>query len=301
MNLLLVKSEDQGKRLDEFLSSSGAALSRAKCQSLIKEGKVLVDGKKEKASLRLKEGMEVSYEDYQAPSSELLPEDIPLDIVYEDDDLIVINKQAGLVVHPGNGNPDGTLVNGLLYRQKQLAPSLDPARPGIVHRIDKDTSGLLVVAKTEEALLGLQAQLKDHSMHREYYALAQGIIPEEAGEINAPIGRDKDHPSKMAVVPGGKEAKTFFKVVRRYLKSEATLLDCSLKTGRTHQIRVHLEYIGHPVVGDPLYGRGNRKIYDKGQLLHAYRLSFVHPLTKKSMVFEAPLPKAFSEILDSLS
>ena len=152
MNLLLVKSEDQGKRLDEFLSSSGAALSRAKCQSLIKEGKVLVDGKKEKASLRLKEGMKVSYEDYQVPSSELLPEDIPLDIVYEDDDLIVINKQAGLVVHPGNGYPDGTLVNGLLYRQKQLAPSIDPARPGIVHRIDKDTSGLLVVAKTEEAL-----------------------------------------------------------------------------------------------------------------------------------------------------
>lgn len=301
MNSLFALEEDKGKRLDEFLFEHNATLSRSKCQSLIKEGKVLVDGKAEKPSLRLKPGMEVAYEDYVAPLPNLEPQEIPLDIVYEDESLLVINKQAGLVVHPGNGNPDHTLVNALLFRQKQLAPSLDPTRPGIVHRIDKDTSGLLVVAKTEQALLGLQLQLKDHSMHREYYALASGIIPEEAGEINAPIGRDKDKPSQMAVTLEGKEAKTYFKVLRRYLQSGATLLDCSLKTGRTHQIRVHLDYIGHPVVGDPLYGKGNRKLYDKGQLLHAHRLSFTHPITGKGMVFEAPLPEHFLSLLDSLS
>ena len=296
-----VEEKEAGKRFDETLFSRGASLSRAKCQSLIKEGKARIDGKEAKASCRLKLGQKVECEDYEAPKSALDPEDIPLDIVYEDESLIVINKQAGLVVHPGNGNESGTLVNALLFHAKRLAPSLDPLRPGIVHRIDKDTSGLLVVAKTEEALLFLQGQLKDHSMHREYLALVSGLIPESAGEINAPIARDKIHPTKMAVDPEGKEAKTFFEVRARYKNSLATLVDCRLKTGRTHQIRVHMDYIGHPVIGDPLYGRGNRRIYSKGQLLHAYRLSFVHPESKKEMVFEAPLPEEFASVLKSLS
>ena len=295
------EEKDVGKRFDEVLTLHGVSLSRAKCQSLIKEGKAKLDGKETKASLKVKLGQLVECEEYETPVSDLTPEDIPLDIVYEDDCLMVINKPVGLVVHPGNGNETGTLVNALLFHQKQLAPSEDPTRPGIVHRIDKDTSGLLVVAKNEEALLFLQNQLKDHTMHREYIALVSGIIPENAGEINAPIGRDKTHPTKMCIDLEGKEAKTYFEVKARYKKSEATLVDCRLKTGRTHQIRVHMDYIGHPVVGDPLYGRGNRKLYDKGQLLHAYRLSFIHPVSKKEMVFEAPLPKGFEEFLKTLS
>ncbi len=296
-----IEEGDAGKRFDEVLTLHGASLSRAKCQSLIKEGKARLDGKEAKASLKVKLGQKVECEEYESPVSDLAPEDIPLDIVYEDSSLMVINKPAGLVVHPGNGNEKGTLVNALLFHQKKLAPSLDPTRPGIVHRIDKDTSGLLVVAKTEEALLFLQNQLKDHAMHREYLALVMGVIQENGGEINAPIGRDKTHPTRMCVDLEGKEAKTYFEVKERYKKSEATLVDCRLKTGRTHQIRVHMDYIGHPLIGDPLYGRGNRKLFDKGQLLHAYRLSFVHPESKEEMVFEAPLPKEFAYFLKTLS
>ncbi len=296
-----VAESEAGKRFDELLTLHKASLSRAKCQSLIKEGKAKLDGKEGKASLKVKAGQLVECEDYEAPKSELTPEDIPLNIVYEDDCLLVIDKPAGLVVHPGNGNESGTLVNALLFHQKKLAPGSDPLRPGIVHRIDKDTSGLLVVAKTEEALLFLQDQLKDHTMHREYLALVSGIVAENAGEINAPIARDRAHPLKMAVDKEGKEAKTYFEVRRRFKKEGITLLDCRLKTGRTHQIRVHMDYIGHPVIGDPLYGKGNRKLYDKGQLLHAYRLSFIHPKTKKEMVFEAPIPKEFADFMSTLS
>ena len=301
MTSFLIEEKEAGQRLDEILCAHGASLSRAKCQSLIKEGKALVDGMAQKASFRVKKGQRIECEEYAPPVSSLEPEDIPLDIVYEDECLLVINKARGMLVHPGNGNPDGTLVNASLFHQKELAPSLDPLRPGIVHRIDKDTSGLLVVAKDEESLLFLQSQLKDHTMHREYFALVQGIVAEEGGEIDAPIGRDKNHPTKMAVDLEGKEAKTFFTVKERFFKSEATLLDCRLKTGRTHQIRVHMDYIGHPVIGDPLYGRGNRRLYDQGQLLHASRLSFIHPKTTKEMVFEAPLPDYFSAFLKSLS
>lgn len=301
MTSFLVGPDFAGKRLDEALACFGASLSRAKCQAMIKEGKVKVDGKLEKASLKLKVGQKIEFEDYEAPSCDLAPEDIPLDIIYEDDSIIIINKPVGLVVHPGNGNPDGTLVNALLYHQKLLAPSSDPLRPGIVHRIDKDTSGLLAIAKTEEALLSLQTQLKDHSMHREYLALVLGIIPEEAGEISAPIGRDKTHPTKMAVVANGKEAKTYFSVKKRFINADMTLVDCSLKTGRTHQIRVHMDYIGHPVIGDPLYGRGNRKLYDKGQLLHAYKLTLTHPKSGETMSFEAPLNPEFEAFLKTLS
>ena len=288
-------------RADEALLSWGAAKSRSKVQAIFKSGRVKVNGKAAKASLRLRKGDVVEYEPYEEPPVGIEPEDIPLDIVYEDDDILVINKPAGLVVHPGNGHHSGTLVNALVYHEGNLPMEEGAERPGLVHRIDKDTSGLLAVAKTEAAFESLSAQLQDHSMHREYYALVKGIIAEDDAKIDAPIGRDKKNPTKFAVSGDGKEAVTYIHVLKRYIGSNATLISCRLLTGRTHQIRVHLDYIGHPVIGDPLYGQGNRTIYDKGQLLHAYRLTFRHPKTGKEVSFEAPLPKHFSDILASLS
>ena len=291
-----------GKRLDEYLTILCVASSRNKCQSLIKDGKVFVNGKNEKPSFILRLDDIVTYEEYKEKEvSALKGEDIPIDIVYEDDDIIVINKQAGLVVHPGNGNEEGTLVNALIYKNAQLAKSSTVSRPGIVHRIDKDTSGLLVVAKNEKAFDFISAQLADHSMHREYYALVKGIIYEDEGKIIAPIGRDPIHPTKNKVdIKKGKESITYFSVIKRFKVDDATLVSCRLLTGRTHQIRVHMEYIKHPVIGDLVYGSGNRKIYDKGQLLHAYKLTLIHPTTKKEVSFEAPLPKYFQDIIDNL-
>ena len=302
MKQIEVNSENSNLRLDEFLSVNQVASSRSKCQQMIKEGKVFVNEKLEKASFLVKEGDVIAFEEYKEKEvSALKGEDIPIDIIYEDDDIIVINKQAGLVVHPGNGNEDGTLVNALIYRNAQLAKTDTVFRPGIVHRIDKDTSGLLVVAKNDEAFDFISKQLADHSMHREYYALVKGIIYEDEGKIIAPIGRDPIHPTKNKVdVKKGKESITYFKVINRYKADEATLVSCRLLTGRTHQIRVHMEYINHPVIGDLVYGSGNRKIYDKGQLLHAYKLTLVHPRTKKEVSFEAPLPDYFTSILNNL-
>ncbi len=289
-----------GLRLDDALAKAGCYLSRTKASEAIKQEKVLVNGKKGKASYRLEAGDEVQFEALDAPVSTLEKQDIPLEIVYEDDDILVINKPTGLVVHPGAGHHDQTLANALLYHFDDL-PEGDSLRPGLVHRIDKDTSGLLAIAKTEAAYAGLQAQLKDHSMHREYRALVNGIILEDDGKIIAPIGRSRKEPLKNCVdIEKGKEAITYFHVLERFRASEVTYVDCRLLTGRTHQIRVHMEYIDHPVLGDPLYGRGNRKLYDKGQLLHAYRLTLVHPASGKEMTFEAPLPKHFVDMLDEL-
>ena len=301
MKTLKLDASFASRRLDEALFSLGDFLSRSKAKEAIDKGLVYVNGKKGKPALRLEEGDELSYELPESEPSDLIKEDIPLDVIYEDEAILVINKPAGLVVHPGAGHSSGTLVNGLLYRNEDIEKEESSLRPGIVHRIDKDTSGLLAVAKTEEAMLGLQEQLKDHSMHREYLALVSGIIKEDDGKIIAPLGRDKESRVKFKVDLKGKEAITFFSVKERFLRSKATLVDCRLLTGRTHQIRVHMEYIGHPVVGDPLYGKGNRVLYDKGQLLHAYRLSFLHPITKKSLSFEAPLPPYFLEVLKKLS
>lgn len=289
-----------GKRLDETLTSSGFYPSRSVAKKMIVEGKVTINGKIEKPHYNLRENDLLVALEYSAPKAALAGEDIPLDIVYEDDDVLLINKPVGMVVHPGNGHYEGTLVNALIGREMALSEG-DPDRPGIVHRIDKDTSGLLLVTKNDNAYRKIQEQLSTHTMHREYYALVKGIILEDDGKINAPIARDKNRPTRNCVdVLHGKEAITFFHVEKRYKESEVTLVSCRLLTGRTHQIRVHMDYIGHPVIGDPLYGTGNRRIYDAGQLLHAYKLTFIHPSSGKEMSFTAPLPEHFEKVLSSL-
>ena len=289
-----------GKRLDETLTSSGFYPSRSVAKKMIVEGKVTINGKVEKPHYNLRENDLLVALEYSAPKADLAGEDIPLDIVYEDDDVLLINKPVGMVVHPGNGHYEGTLVNVLIGREMALSEG-DPDRPGIVHRIDKDTSGLLLVTKNDNAYRKIQEQLSTHTMHREYYALVKGVILEDDGKINAPIARDKNRPTRNCVdVLHGKEAITFFHVEKRYKDSEVTLVSCRLLTGRTHQIRVHMDYIGHPVIGDPLYGTGNRRIYDAGQLLHAYKLTFIHPSSGKEMSFTAPLPEHFEKVLSSL-
>jgi 23S rRNA pseudouridine1911/1915/1917 synthase len=301
MKELKVDATLAGKRLDEGLTAVGAAPSRSKVKSLIENGGVLVNGKEEKSHYELRLSDVITYQEYTNKPLSLEGENIPLNVVYEDDDLLVINKPAGLVVHPGNGHFSGTLVNALIFHEEQLANPDDLVRPGLVHRIDKDTSGLLCIAKTDFAFEGLAKQLSDHSMHREYYTLVKGTIYENDGKIDAPIGRDRIHPTRFAVDANfGKEAVTYFHVMKRY-RDPYTFVSCRLLTGRTHQIRVHMEYIGHPIIGDPLYGVGNKTLYDKGQLLHAYRLTFTHPRSGKEVSFEAPLPDYFQKILDSLN
>ena len=299
MKSFVVSKSEEGKRLDEALLSLGLVPSRSKGQGYIKEGLVTVDGKVRKAHFLLEEGMKVEFAEPKEEEPRLSGQDIPLDIIYEDEDILVIDKPKGLVVHPGNGNPDGTLANALVYLNKVYDDG-SSLRPGIVHRIDKDTSGLLCVAKSERAFLSLSKQLADHSMNRKYCALVLGNILEDEGKIDAPLGRDKKNPMRYAVDLKGKEAVTFFTVERRFKSKEATLIRCRLLTGRTHQIRVHMDYIGHPILGDPLYGKGNRKLFDDGQLLHAYELTLTHPATGKTMTFESPLPKRMIEAIAAL-
>ena len=299
MKSFLVDAESAGKRLDEAVFFWGCTLSRSKASALIKAGKVFVNGKNEKAHYLLAEGDQVEVGEMEVVPTTLQGDDIPLDVIYEDEDILIINKQAGLVVHPGNGNPTGTLVNALIHRGVALGGG-EETRPGIVHRIDKDTSGLLAVAKNEVAFASLSEQLSTHAMARKYKALLLGIIYEDDGKIDAPIARSRKEPMKYCVDLKGKESVTFFHVEKRYKESGATLVSCKLLTGRTHQIRVHMEYIGHPVIGDPLYGKGNRKIYDAGQLLHAYELTLTHPRTGETMTFKAPMPKHFLDVLDTL-
>jgi 23S rRNA pseudouridine1911/1915/1917 synthase len=300
MKELSVDASLQGKRFDEALAIIQAAPSRSKAQEMIKEKKALVNNQAVKAHYILNIADVITYQEYTERPLTIEGEDIPLDVIYEDEDILIVDKPAGLVVHPGNGHWSGALVNALVFRESHLSSADGPLRPGLVHRIDKDTSGLLAIAKNDRAYESLARQLADHSMHREYYALVKGIIYEDDGKIDAPIGRDPIHPTKFCVdVAKGKEAITFFHVLQRFDKGY-TFLSCRLLTGRTHQIRVHMEYIGHPIIGDPLYGTGNRSLYDKGQLLHAYRLTLAHPRDGRKMTFEAPLPKAFRDVLAAL-
>lgn len=299
MNKYIISSNESGLRLDKCLSLLMESASRSKIQEYIDNGLVLVNGKNEKASFKLSENDEVIVNDIPKKENTLIPKDIKLDIVYEDDDLLVINKPKGMVTHPGNGNEEDTLANAVSFYSNSLSHVNGDFRPGIVHRLDKDTSGLLVVAKNDEAHAFLANQLSDHTLGRLYYALVLGNIVEEEGVIIAPIGRDKQNRLKMAVdIKNGKEAETSFKVIERF--NGFTLIECKLKTGRTHQIRVHLDYIGHPVIGDPVYGKGNRKLYNDGQLLFAHKISFIRPSDKKMVTFDAPIPDYFQEVLNNL-
>ena len=297
--LLITNSDYIGLRLDKVLVLELKDRSREFIMRLIDEGEVLVNDKKAKNSYRVKENDEITINIPEVKNLDATPQDIPLDIVYEDDDIIVINKPRDLVVHPSNGHEDGTLVNALLAHCTNLSGINGVKRPGIVHRIDKDTTGLLVVAKNDYAHEFLAKQLEDHTLHREYIALVKGVIKEEDGKIIAPIGRDKYNRQKMAVdVKNGKPAVTHFHVLKRF--NQYTLISCVLETGRTHQIRVHMNYIGYPIEGDPVYGPKSHLLFDKGQLLHAEKLILIHPKTKKKMTFSAPLPKDFQDVIDNL-
>lgn len=297
--ILITNSDYIGLRLDKVLVSELKDRSREFIMRLIDEGEVLVNDKKAKNSYRAKENDEITINIPEAKNLDATPQDIPLDVVYEDDDIIVINKPRDLVVHPSNGHEDGTLVNALLAHCTNLSGINGVKRPGIVHRIDKDTTGLLVVAKNDYAHEFLAKQLEDHTLHREYIALVKGVIKEDDGKIIAPIGRDKYNRQKMAVdVKNGKPAVTHFHVLKRF--NQYTLISCVLETGRTHQIRVHMNYIGYPIEGDPVYGPKSHLLFDKGQLLHAEKLILIHPKTKKKMTFTAPLPKDFQDIIDNL-
>ena len=290
---LSVTDADAGQRLDGFLASSIEELSRSRIQNLCDGGKVLVDGKKAKKNLRLSGGELITVDIPEPEPVELVPQDIPLDIIYEDDCLLVINKPKGMVVHPAPGHPDGTVVNAVMFHcGGSLSGIGGEVRPGIVHRIDKDTSGLLVVAKNDMAHAGLAAQLKDKSLSRIYEGIAVGRIRDDSGRIDAPIGRSLRDRKKMAV--GGaaaREAATRYEVIVRY--TGYTHVRCSLETGRTHQIRVHMAYIGHPLAGDAVYGYGAGKTGLDGQCLHAGKIRFIHPKTGEAMTFECPLPQYF--------
>jgi len=299
MKIIKIKENQNNERLDKVLSNELEDVSRSKIQKYIDDGLILVNAKKEKPSFKLSSGDEITIHNFPKEETHLDAEDIALDIIYEDDDIIVINKPKGLVVHPGAGNHSGTMANALKFHSDHLSSLNGDFRPGIVHRLDKDTAGLLVVAKNDQAHAFLQDQLQDHTLGRKYYALVSGVIAENDGKIIAPIGRDQQNRQKMAVnLKDGKYAETSFTVLKRY--HDATLIECVLKTGRTHQIRVHLNYIAHPVVGDPLYGKGNRTLYNDGQLLFAHHLTLIHPKTKKVMEFDAPLPLYFSNLLETL-
>lgn len=295
MNEYIVKAEQEGMRLDVFLTEQMEG-SRSYIQNLIKSGHVTVNDKSGKANMRLSEGLVIAVEVPEPESIEVLPEDIPIDYLYEDEHIIIINKPRGLVVHPGAGNYSGTLVNALLYHCKDLSGINGEIRPGIVHRLDKDTSGVMMAAKNDAAHIGLAEQVKDHSAKRTYLALVQGNIVEEKGIIKAPIGRHPKDRMKMAVVfENSKDAVTHFKVLERY--GYHTLVECSLETGRTHQIRVHFAHIGHPVVNDPFYGYRRMDFPIEGQALHSRTLDIVHPITKEAMHFEAPVPEDFQHCI----
>lgn len=295
----LPDSEDEGKRLDVFLADNLEEYSRSYLQKLIKEKRAYINREPGKNRSLLKEGDEITIEIPEAKTLEIKEENIPIPIVYEDEDLLVVNKPQGMVVHPGAGNYEGTLVNALMYHCKGKLSSINGViRPGIVHRIDKDTSGLLMVAKTDQAHGELQKQLQERKVTRRYLLLVHGVIEEEKAVIDAPIGRSPKNPLKMTVLEGGRYAKTHLEVLRRFKKY--TLLEARLETGRTHQIRVHLQYIGHPLVGDPVYGPLKAQFSKKGQMLHARTLGFIHPRKKEYMEFDSPVPDYFQGVIREL-
>lgn len=298
MEELKLCAEQAYKRLDKFLAEAEPSHSRSFYQNLLEKGAVLKNGRPAGASDALRAGDEVLVRIPDARQISLEPENLPLCIVYEDADIAVIDKPKGMVVHPAPGNERGTLVNAILYHIRDLSGINGEIRPGIVHRIDKDTTGLLVIAKNDAAHQSLAEQIAKKEAARVYTALCYGNFREESGQVNAPIARHKTERKKMAVVPGGREAVSDWRVLERFM--EYTLLEVSLQTGRTHQIRVHMAHIGHPVVGDPVYCRKKPPFETQGQMLHAGKLMLTHPRTGERMEFTAPLPAYFEEILSKL-
>ena len=293
-----ITSEEVNKRIDKYLSEVIENKSRSFIQGLIDNDNIKVNDKLIKSNYKLKLNDIIEVNLPEPLELEVKAEDIRLDIVYEDHDVIVVNKPQGMVVHPAPGNYTGTLVNALLYHCKDLSGINGVIRPGIVHRIDKDTSGILVVAKNDNSHNFLATQLKDHSMKREYYALVEGRVKNDIGTINEKLGRDPKDRIKMAVVKDGRDAITHYEVLENY--DYTTLVKCNLETGRTHQIRVHMAHIGHPLVGDPVYGYKKSKFKLMGQMLHAKTLGFIHPTTKEFLEFSTELPSYFKNIIEKL-
>jgi 23S rRNA pseudouridine1911/1915/1917 synthase len=306
---LHVPTEDAGARLDAYLAAQIADWSRTRIQRLIEDGDVLINGRTSKPSYKLRAGELIEVELTPPPTASFAPENIPVEIVYEDTDLVVVNKPSGLVVHPAAGVRQGTLANALAYHFQQLSHRAGETRPGIVHRLDRDTSGLMVVAKNEAAHENLTDQFRERSVFKSYVALVHGRLKEDSGRIEQPIARDPRNRTRMAVRQAGRPALSLFRVRRSF--ERFTLLDVEIKTGRTHQIRVHLAWLKHPVVGDEVYNGGRDKtvpdprlrsrIKSLGrQFLHAEQLGFRHPRTREPLSFNAPLPQALAEFLESL-
>ena len=295
-----INEDNVGKRIDSFIPLVQKEISRSMVQKLIEQKNIKVNGKDTKHSYKLKLNDEIEITIPQAKEIDLKAQDIPLNVIYEDNDIIVINKPKGMVVHPANGNPDGTLVNAVMNLCKDSLSGIGgEIRPGIVHRLDKDTSGAIIVAKNDKAHIALSEQLKNHEVKKTYIALVRGIIKENEATINMPIARSKKDRKKMDVDKDGKEAITHFKVLGRY-KNKYTLLQINLETGRTHQIRVHLSHIGYPIIGDEVYSNGKNEWNVSGQCLHAWKLEFKHPITGKEIGLEAEIPEYFKKIIKEL-
>lgn len=299
MKQFTVEQKYVNLRVDKAIAMKYPDLSRTSIQRLIDDKKVLVNNKIIKASYKVILEDDIKIEEEEPKEISLKPQNIPLDIIYEDNDIIVVNKQKGLVVHPANGNPDGTLVNAIMAICKDSLSGIGgEIRPGIVHRLDKDTSGLIIVAKNDKAHINLSEQIKNREVKKTYIALVRGVIEENEATINMPIARSTKDRKKMAVSRVGKNAITHFKVIKRYDKY--TLLEIKIETGRTHQIRVHMSHIGYPIVGDEVYSNGKNPFGVKGQMLHSAKLTFTHPITGKVLNLEAPLPEYFKEVLKKL-
>ena len=299
MKEYIVSQEEKGKRLDTYIPSVDTDITRTSAQRLIEDGNILVNGKNAKVSYKIQENDKISVEIPEPKQIELKAQNIPIEIIYEDSDIIVVNKPKGMVVHPANGNPDGTLVNAIMAICKDSLSGIGgEIRPGIVHRIDKDTSGLLIVAKNDNAHVKMSEQIKNHEVKKTYIALVRGVFKENEATIDMPIGRSTSDRKKMSVNKNGKNAITHIKVLKRFDKY--TLLKVNIETGRTHQIRVHLSHIGYPIVGDYTYSNGKNEFDVIGQCLHAQKLEFKHPITQKDMCLEAELTQYFKDILDKL-
>ena len=300
MELLKVKEGEENNRIDAYISSK-TDISRVTVQRLIKEGNVLVNNKEVKASYKTKIDDEISVEEEKPKEIEIKAQNIPIPILYEDNDIIVVNKPKGMVVHPANGNLDGTLVNAVMAIFKDSLSGIGgEIRPGIVHRLDKDTSGVIIVAKNDKAHINLSEQIKNHQVEKTYIALVRGIVKENQATIDMPISRSTKDRKKMAVNKNGKRAITHFIVLKRFPKDNCTLLQVKIETGRTHQIRVHMAEIGHPLIGDTVYSSGKNPWGIEGQCLHAKSLKFKHPITEKEMYIEAPLPEYFLNLINKL-